>query len=165
MKELWKDVEGYESYYQISNLGRVFSKRRNKILKLNLSSEYVTLSININKKCKFIPVHRLVAIAFIPNSENKPFVNHIDGDKHNNFAENLEWVTSQENIIHAFETELNVIPKGEDSKSAKLTWDKVRQIRQMKIENPKLTQLDISIKMNVHRSTIRKILSYETWKE
>lgn len=163
--EVWKDVVGYERFYQISNKGNVFSKRLNRLLKLNTNQGYKTLTINVNGSCKFVKVHRLVAIAFIDNPLNKKFVNHINGNKQDNTVENLEWVTSQENNNHAYSIGLNSGLKGENGSNAKLTWDKVRKIRQLKLENSSITRTELSKLMSVHTSTIRKILANETWKE
>ena len=110
MNEIWKDIEGYEGFYKISNFGRVKSLKRKdtkgrtvreRILKPCIVDGYysVTLYKDIRKIFK---IHRLIAMAFIPNIENKPFINHIDGNKKNNSIDNLEWVTNQENIKHAF---------------------------------------------------------------
>ena len=111
MQEIWKDVKGYEGLYQVSNLGRVRSfikcnahPNTPRIMKLHLNRKgYV--------KCHFfnklVSVHRLVAEAFISNPENKPQVNHKDGNKLNNCFNNLEWATNSENQIHANASGLN----------------------------------------------------------
>lgn len=95
MKEVWKEIEGYDGKYQASNLGRI---RKIEILKQhdhNLGYKYV--NITKDKQTKHIYVHRLIAQTFIPNLNNLEMVNHKDEDKTNNIPENLEWVTCKEN--------------------------------------------------------------------
>lgn len=85
--------------------------RSNRFLKLNYKKNgYVYIELNVNGIAKTYRVHRLVAEAYIPNPDSKPFVNHIDGVKSNNCVENLEWVTGTENNLHAIENKL-AIPK------------------------------------------------------
>lgn len=103
MSEIWKDVEGYEGKYQVSNWGRVRNKK-GEIIKPYLNHkgyEKVSLSNGINSRTNKHRVHRLVAQAFIPNPENYPQVNHKDGNKHNNSVSNLEWCTNLQNAQHA----------------------------------------------------------------
>jgi hypothetical protein len=117
--EIWKDIEGYESLYQVSNLGRVKSLERvvgcgnkmirvnEKIRKLNPNGNgYLNLLLHKEGVKKAFRVHRLVAEAFIPNPNNLPEVNHKDGDKLNNTVDNLEWCTKSHNETHARKTGL-----------------------------------------------------------
>lgn len=131
--EVWKDIEGYEGLYQISNVGNVKSLARakkdtlgriqsikEKILKAAADKDgyfRVVLQKNGEKKNKI--AHRLVAQAFIPNPDNKPQINHIDGNKQNNRLSNLEWCTLAENRIHAFNTGLQFVHKGEKNHLSK----------------------------------------------
>ena len=106
-EEIWKDIVGYEKFYQVSNLGRVRSFPRNgtikeeRVLKPNKVGGYLQVTLQKHKNRKYKKVHRLVAETFIPNLENKREVNHIDGNKTNNCVENLEWVTTSENQLHS----------------------------------------------------------------
>ena len=99
-KEVWKDVVGYEGLYEVSNLGRVKSLRRNIIMKQKIVKGYNMLTLTKAGKQKGETVSRLVGRAFIPNPENKPQINHIDENKQNNHVDNLEWVTAKENANH-----------------------------------------------------------------
>jgi|LakMenE18May11ns_1017448.scaffolds.fasta_scaffold9733409_3 hypothetical protein len=118
MQEEWKDIIGYEGYYQISNLGKVKSLERvvmversygkvkltwkEKILKgAILKGGYYTIHFCVYNKKKRMLFHRLIAIHFIDNPSNLTQVNHIDGNKLNNAIENLEWVSNRENSCHA----------------------------------------------------------------
>lgn len=110
--EIWRDVEGYEGLYQVSNLGRVKSLSRvfskgTKILKpLKINSGYFIVNLWKNNRCTHKLIHRLVANEFIDNPHKKKCVNHIDGNKENNNINNLEWVTPSENLSHAITNNL-----------------------------------------------------------
>ena len=106
--ERWKVVEGTYGALEVSDLGRVKSNLRDgRILKTQKDSKgYHRLRMTIKRERYSFKLHRLVAQAFVPNPENKPQVNHIDGNKDNNAASNLEWVTNKENAQHAVRTGL-----------------------------------------------------------
>ena len=96
--EVWKPIPNYEGFYEVSNIGRVRSLYRyKKILHPSDTNGYRTVELWKGKKRKRIGVHRLVAMAFIDNPDNKPFVNHKDETRDNNSVDNLEWVTHVEN--------------------------------------------------------------------
>ena len=105
--EYWKDAVGFEGRYEISSLGRVRNKETKHILKTQGKHGYRRINLTDGSgKSKNCSVHRMVAMAFIDNPENKPQVNHIDGDHANNCVDNLEWVTAEENFLHAVKNDL-----------------------------------------------------------
>lgn len=177
-RELWKDVIGYEGLYQISNAGRVKSLDRvivystgkkvsakGKILVTRIRKDdgYVVACLCKNQKEETAYLHRLVAIAFLENPEEKPEVNHKKGIKTNNSVEDLEWATTSENNKHAHRIGLNSSLKGEDSNFAKLTQAKVLEIR--RIYNDKMaTKKELSAMFNVTLNNIYYIVSNRSWK-
>lgn len=140
MKEVWKDIdfiEGYEGLYQVSNLSRVKSLGRTvlypnscynktnkgvfrpeRILK-HKTKRYAGVTLSNGKNKIYPNIHRLVALAFIPNPNNKPCVNHIDGDKQNNCVSNLEWLDWADNTMHAHKTGLIIPIYGKSNRSYK----------------------------------------------
>lgn len=106
MVEQWKEIKDY-SNYEVSNLGRVRNAITKRIRKPNSSyGLYYVVNLRNEYGFKLLKIHRLVAQAFIPNYDNKREVNHIDGDKHNNCVNNLEWATRKENAIHSIKNGL-----------------------------------------------------------
>lgn len=106
MGEIWKDVKGYDGLYMISSYGRLWSCRRKVIMSTPKDNNgYPRTNLSKQGKKKNVSIHRLVALAFVSNEENKPYVNHIDETKDNNYYKNLEWCTSKENYHHGTNTE------------------------------------------------------------
>lgn len=103
-KQIWKDIPGYEGEYQVSNTGKVrslnYQRTKGKVVKLKLCNKdgYMAIGLYKNGKRTKYPVHRLVALAFIPNPNNYPIINHKDENKTNNTVWNLEWCTQKYNI-------------------------------------------------------------------
>lgn len=174
MEEIWKSIEGYEGIYQISNLGNVKSLYRlvkhktgtrvinEKILKQGNSGGYLNVELandGINTMCL---VHRLVAKGFIPNPENKPCINHIDGNTFNNNINNLEWCTYSENNLHADNMGLRNI-KGERHYKAILTDKEVLEIRSKYIPY-KYSHAKLGKEYGVTASNIQYIITRKLWK-
>lgn len=129
----WKDVVGYEGLYKVSEYGEIYGLKSKKILKQQETHRgYLCVNLYKNSKMKSIVVHRLVAIAFLPNPKDKPEVNHIDGNKQNNNLDNLEWSTRSENMIHAYKNDLQ--PKSEkQSEHARNLMLKINKEKQMPV--------------------------------
>ena len=114
MIEIWKPIKGYEGLYEISNYGnvkvlyfknnltnqKIYKPRLKKVRKDKYG--YLVVTLHKNQKSKTYKIHRLVAEAFIKNPKNKPQINHKDGNKQNNYINNLEWCNNRENIKHAY---------------------------------------------------------------
>ena len=173
--EVWKDVVGYEGYYQVSNLGRVRSldrevplgettkKNKGKIRKqVPHKKGYLMLNLSKNKEVKGYLVHRLVALHFVDNPNDYPEVNHINGIKDDNRAANLEWCTRKQNLSHAVEVGL-MNQKGIDSHWAKLTESEVLTIRKMYENEEAETYETLANKFNVGASTIGRVVRKEVY--
>ena len=158
MEEIWKPVDINPVYF-VSNLGRVktidhpvwckvnnsYSIRKGRLCipSNNNSKGYWRVGIQINNRQKHFAVHRLVALAFIPNPNNLPQINHIDGNKNNNCVSNLEWCDNGHNIRHALEHGLISREKqSRNSSFRKLTEEQVKYIKD------EYQKIDISIKGN-----------------
>lgn len=172
--EVWKDIKGYEGKYRVSNSGKVFSIRSNKLMVARDNGcGYFQVGLNNGKQVYFY-VHRLVMISFVGEVAGKPFVNHIDGDKSNNNLHNLEWCTQSENQKHAFRTKLQVHDEeyrksrrlrfqGEGSSTAKLTEKDVLDIRRFWADGTH-NQFEMSKMYNVTQANISRIVKRLTWK-
>lgn len=117
-EEIWQSIQGYEGLYWVSNLGRVKSKT-DLLQPLKDRGKYLRVQLSKHNIQKFYSIHRLVALAFIPNPENKAEVNHIDGNKQNNTVQNLQWCSRSENMQHQFDNGLNVSQTGRSSRAYK----------------------------------------------
>lgn len=166
IKEEWKDIKGYEGCYQVSNTGKIKSFKHDKngrILSPKPNGQYHQINLCKNGKCSKIYIHRLVAIHFILNPENKSEVNHIDGNKINNKASNLEWVTSSENSLHALEIGLAIPPRGESSGSSKLTNNEALSIYFLS-RTGKFTLNEIGSLFDISFQTVSAIKTGERWR-
>ena len=159
MNEIWMPVKNHETYCKISNYGNVRSIRTGKLRKLQKHSDgYYCLIFYINNKSHIKYLHRLIAETFIPNPNNLPEVNHIDGNKLNNSIDNLEWCTHRQNIIHAYKNQLINHSYGI---TAKLNKNDVNEIRKL---YPSHTQLELSKIFNISKSQIQRIVNNKSWK-
>lgn len=163
MEEIWKDIEGYEGLYKVSNLGRIKSfYHGGKIMKPDVSNHgHLRVKLSKSGKLKRYLVHRLVARAFIPNSENKPQINHIDADPTNNSVDNLEWSTQSENIKHAYKIG-NKNRQGENHHTNKLTRNDVLDIRNA-YKLGCFFQREIAEAYDVGQDLISKIVNKKIW--
>lgn len=101
--EIFKEIQGFEGLYEISNLGNIKNVIKNKLLKFGKHNQgYLQVSLSKNNKKTTFKIHRLIAIYFIDNPNNYKIINHVDGNKLNNSIENLEWCTSKHNNEHAY---------------------------------------------------------------
>jgi len=155
MKQIKQDC-----MYCVDENGNVFSSFSNKYLKLSKSKTgYLVVNVRVGGLRQPVYVHRLVAEAFIPNPDNKPFVNHKDGNKENNTLLNLEWVTDQENKEHAIATGLMLT--GEALPQSTLTNEDVHSICKLLISGMSCGK--ICTLFSVSRSTVLNIRSRRDW--
>jgi hypothetical protein len=147
--EQFKDLDQYPNY-QIGNRGNIWSCLHKIFLKQTIQKQgYMQVCINKNYKKINVRINRLVALAFIPNPENKLYVNHIDGNKLNNSVDNLEWCSESENMIHAYKL-------GLEKPNKKLNKDQIIEIRQL--SKLSITKDQIAKQFNVSRKTIFNVL-------
>ena len=172
-EEVWKDIKEYEGLYQVSNQGQIRSlekwygnsPREAKLLKQCISTRgyfRVGLRKSTNKK-RMVSVARLVAFAFVQNINNKPQVNHKDGNKANNSSANLEWCTMRENNIHALRNKLRIMPNGEDCSFSQISNLQARAIKDYILTNPSLKPTAIARTFKVSRNIVRSIQEERAW--
>lgn len=166
MKEIWKDIEGCEKIYQVSNKHRIKSLKRKRVSKdriLTQSDMSGYLSVHLRSGINKTPkVHILVANAFIPNPLNLPEINHKDGNKHNNDLSNLERCTSKENVDHAIRIGLRD-SIGISNGRANHTEDEIKEIRR-KYATGNYTQKQLGIEYRSCQSYISCIILKKLWK-
>ena len=183
--ETWKKIEGFEDWYSISSYGRLKTTnwrnaRKTRIIKT--CGEYPQTMIK--SKCgkyRTVKIHRLVANTFIPNPENKPQINHINGIKNDNRVDNLEWCTNSENIQHAYANGLmkitqetidkcnatkdknNSHARGEKNAFSMLTDEKVLEIR-AKFKPRVYTRKMLAKEYGVKEATIKDVVLRKSWR-
>ena len=145
--------------YEITMNGEIVNKKTGRILKTQPNGKgYLRFSLLIDGKRKFFFVHRAVAEKYVPNPDNKPQVNHIDGNKANNHASNLEWVTNMENRQHA-------IKHGYHTCGEKCSWAKLKQADVDYIRSHKEERVcDLAAKYGVKRKAISDVINGRSWK-
>jgi hypothetical protein len=173
IEEFWRPIKGYEGIYRVSNLGRIkslsrlvqckngYRKTKEKILKPHINKSGYC-SLDLGKKNKHL-LHRIVANAFIPNPDNKPCVNHLNGIKSDNKFDNLEWCTYSENEKHSYlvlgkKSNLSKnrqTRKGSKSNFSKFTDLEIEEIKNLILENTKPSK--IIIKYNISKSYISRL--------
>lgn len=178
MKEIWKPIKDYEGLYEVSNFGVVRSLDRTVIvnrlgkkverrirgtnLKTAKTTGYHIVSLCKNSVLKTGLLHRIIAEAFIPNPENKPFINHIDNNGLNNDLSNIEWCTAMENSAHCKKQGRNKAPRGDNHPTTKLKEKEVREVKEMIRKGFRVT--DIARMYGVRQPLISEIKSGKTYK-
>lgn len=180
MKEEWKDIKGYEGLYQVSNLGRIYrlpykiptgkikeGYEVNQRLRGKQNRLYYSVKLRRNGAGVEYYVHRLVANEFVENEKPDKFdqVHHINNDKLDNRAENLQWVNNQLNIQDSFKTtnRMENTPKGSKNRSAKLTEEDVKYVWKLISEGYSNNEIINKVK-NLSKNSLSKIITGKNWK-
>lgn len=177
-KEVWKDVIDFEGLYEVSNLGKIRSIRRRvyvekrekfiilreKLLSQANCGDYKVVTLHKERRAKTFYVHRLVALNFVTRDNENMEVNHKDGVKSNNESENLQWVTRSQNMIHAYENNLQLPKRGADNimfgNPKGLNRKKVSQFTRNGVLLKEYSSVtEAARKVQIHQSGISKALS------
>ncbi len=173
----WRPVIGYEEYYLVSEDGQIKTReracnihhnskmiRRPKFLRVyEHPSGYNVVTLYKNRKRTLCGVHRLVAMAFVENAENKPQVNHKDGDRRNNHYSNLEWVTNYENQQHAIFNGLVRYVKGDEHGCSKTNSNDVKKMREL-YKTGKYSWRELGTMFGLTKSHVGQIIRRLTWR-
>lgn len=170
-KEIWKRLiyqgNDYGDFYEVSNYGNIRNSKTHRVRSNNVHKTgyyFVSCSLGCREKKITFRNHKAVAESFIDNPNNLPMVNHKDGNKLNNYVDNLEWCTNAENIRHAINNNLIKVKRGKDSPSAKLTQDDVDYIREHYIPYDKeFGTRGLARKFGVTHVPIVDILNGKSW--
>lgn len=169
-EEIFLPIEYTNGRYSVSSAGRVrsngkshgYGPRSGRMLAIGYTgSGYSKVTMSIDGKVTHPMVHRLVAMAFIPNPDGLPQVNHRNGVKTDNRVENLEWVTRSDNMLHALSTGLRRNQDGPNNHMAKLNVDRVRQI--LALRGSGMPQHKIAAMFGVRQSAISSIFNGKAW--
>lgn len=163
-KEVWKEVVGSGGDYIVSSYGRIKSLKSGseRLLKLVPRDNYYVIGVTMNGRRKVYYVHQVVGKTFIPNPDNKPHINHIDGNKQNNRLENLEWANAMENMTHAIKHGL-INNTAENHPRAIANWKLVDEIRN-KFKPRRYTIPMLCKEYDMNYYTMRNILYNVTWR-
>lgn len=176
MVEIWKDIEGYEGMYQVSNLGRVkslarYKRKTDRIISGSPNTTgYLCVQLRKDNQRKSKLIHRLVLAAFEPCYYQEELdVNHKDLVVTNNRLDNLEWCDDKYNSSHYWNTanidERKPTPQGESHHFSKVTEDTVREIRRLHLEKVITNKSSLSRMFGISESAVRQILNRITWKD
>lgn len=162
--ELWRVIPDTKGEYMISSFGRVKSIKirknglKERLISSNTGNVYKLATLTIDGKEIYKTIHRLVAKSFIPNPENKPYVNHKDGNKKNNHVSNLEWVTPSENNLHS-------VKIGTSGGRRKYSEEQIRKVHLIRKENKDASYKYISAETGVNKNVVGRVLCGHTWLE
>jgi len=169
MKEQWKKISGYENY-SVSNLGRIRNDKTGLMQNQYLSNKYFLVCLSQGRKWKMFRAHRLVAMAFVPNPENKPCINHKNLNKTDNRVENLEWCTQNHNMSHAYRNGVKFgfqknhkFGVGSKHGNAKLIEEQVLEIRKLYATGNYILK-ELGKEFDVSQTQICDIVNNKRWK-